>query len=179
MKLSFATLFLCFALLAQSKVAPAPPAGVPAGAKIVDSSTWRWVDKSGKAWLYRTSPFGVMKTEEPKDGANARPDGVPAGATAIAADTWRAVDALGKTWLYKVTPAGLLKTEQPADFKPAAAPDTDAALELISAKDEGEVLRFSKPGPFGTYSWTRKKTELNADETAVWERVRKEKVAKK
>lgn len=172
-------LFVCTAMMAQSKVATTPPAGVPAGATAVDGHTWRWVDKSGKAWLYRATPFGMMKTEEPKESAAKRPEGLPADAMPLAADTWRWIDKDGKAWLYKSTNAGLMKTEQPADYKAPEAPKFDAALSMISVKEEGDSLRFSKPGPFGTYSWVKKKTQLDKDEALVWEHHQNSKQAKK
>ena len=51
---------------------------------------------------------------------------------------------------------------------PGSVPD--AALDLTSVKEEGDSLRFSRPGPFGTYSWLKKRTQLDKLETLVWER---------
>jgi hypothetical protein len=42
----------------------------------------------------------------------------------------------------------------------------------MTVKEEGDLLRFEKPGPFGKYSWTKKKTELTKDESIVWERAK-------
>ncbi len=46
----------------------------------------------------------------------------------------------------------------------------DPALDSTSVKEEGDSLRFSRSGPFGTYSWVKKKTELDKAETIIWER---------
>ena len=105
--------------------------------------------------------------------------GVPAEATPVMDGVWRYVDAQGKAWQYQETPAGLMKTEE-VQAKAGVAPTgvamaekrPDAVLELISVKEEGELLRFSRPGPFGQYSWVKKKTELDADERVVWARAR-------
>lgn len=180
MKLSVAILFAGLAAVAQ-----AMPQGVPPSATPVDGNTWRWVDKDGKAWLYRGSPFGVMRSPEPVTGVPAqgeRPKGVPADAKPISGTHyWRSVDAGGKAWLYHQGPTGLLKTAETKEMveaaktetsKPAAGAELDAALKLMTVKEEGENLRFSKPGPFGIYTWVKKKTMLNADETLVWEHSR-------
>ena len=134
MKFPFIVLFVCLATLAQSKETSSTPAGVPAGAVSIEGHTWRWVDKAGKAWLYRATPFGMMRNEEPKQPVAKSPASVPVEASPIAVDR------------------------------------ADAVLDLISVKEEGDALRFSRPGPFGAYSWLKKKTQLDKDETIVWER---------
>lgn len=182
MKLPVFVLFLGLATMAQSKETGALPAGVPKGAVSIEGHTWRWVDAQGKAWLYRATPFGMMRSEEPKGTASRRPAGVPAEATPMPEGTWRWLDAQGKAWLYKETTAGLMKTEEPKGGAPAGAPvvdASDAALDLYSAKEEGDSIRFSRPGPFGKYSWVKKKNQLDRDETIVWDRVRAKTAAKK
>lgn len=180
MKFPLVVLMLGLATLAQSKETPALPAGVPAGAVSIEGHTWRWVDKQGKAWLFRATPFGVMRSEEPKTAAVKRPAGVPAEATPVSDGVWRWTDAQSKVWLYQDTPAGVMKSEEPKGKTAAVTPtglpvaeeNADAVLALISVKEEGDSLRFSRPGPFGTYTWRKKKSELNRDETIVWDRVR-------
>lgn len=182
MKVSLIALFLGLATLAQSKeTAPAAPTGVPAGAVAVEGNTWRWVDKQGKAWLYRSTPFGVMRSEEPKQAAaGKRPVGVPAEATPVSEGVWRWVDGQQKTWIFQETPAGLMKSEAPKGEAATVGPTghavadarPDAVLDLMTVKEEGDSLRFSRPGPFGKYSWVKKKTQLDRDETIVWDRAR-------
>jgi len=177
MKFSFIVLFAGLAMFAQSNETPA---GVPAGAVSIEGTTWRWVDKDGKAWLYRSTPFGVMRSEEPKLASAKRPAGVPADAAPVSEGVWRWIDPQRKVWLFQETPAGLMKSEAPKGVTatlgptglPPADPRPDATLELISVKEEGDSLRFSRPGPFGKYSWVKKKTELDRDETIVWQRAR-------
>jgi hypothetical protein len=171
MKFPFIVLFVCLATLAQSKESSsAPPAGVPAGAVSIEGHTWRWVDKSGKAWLYRATPFGMMRNEEPRQTQAKRPAGVPAEAAPVSAGLWRWIDPQRKVWLFQESPAGLMKSEEPKDAATASGGGADAVLDLMSVKEEGDALRFSRPGPFGTYSWVKKKTQLDKDETIVWER---------
>ena len=49
---------------ADSKTAGGAPNGVPAAAVRVDATTWRYTDPHGQAWIYRRTPFGLMKIEE-------------------------------------------------------------------------------------------------------------------
>ncbi len=180
MKFSLIVMMVCLGSLAQSKETAGRPEGVPAGAVAIEGHTWRWVDAKGKAWLYRPTPFGVMKSAEPAQTVAKRPAGVPVEALPVSEGVWRWIDGRGKAWMFQETPAGLMKTEEAA-AKPGVTPTgvkvaetrTDATLDLITVKDEGETLRFSRPGPFGTYSWVKKKSELDKDEMTVWQRSRK------
>lgn len=115
----------------KAKPPAKPPAGVPAKAKFVDEETWRYVDGKGKAWIYKKSPFGMMKSAELSEEEQQKRDGV-----------------------------------------------ADPA-EGITVKQEGDLIRFSRPGPFGVYTWTKKKNELTDVETAAWERAQPSKSATK
>jgi hypothetical protein len=180
MKFPIIVLLLCVSTLAQSKQpSAAPPAGVPADAVSTDGTTWRSVDKSGKAWIYRVTPFGVMRNEDLKaSDPSRRPAGVPADAQPLPDGVWRWVDANKKVWLLQESRQGLLKVEETKgagpfagpNAKKASEPSADAVLDLMSVKEEGDSLRFYRPGPFGQYSWVKKKTQLNREETIVWER---------
>jgi len=125
------TILLTFAVtaLAVAQTAPKPPAGVPANAKMVDEVTWRAVDGQGKAWMYKRTPFGMMKSAELSAPEQQKRDGV-------------------------------------AD-----------PLDGMTVKEDGDSLKFSRPGPFGVYAWTKKKNDLNADEKVVWERSQKAKTS--
>lgn len=52
----------------QKKAAPAPAKAreitIPAGAVAIDPYTYRYTDADGKNWLYRKTPFGVMRAED-------------------------------------------------------------------------------------------------------------------
>jgi len=180
MKFPVLVVMLALATMAQSK---GVPEGVPAGAVAVDAANWRWVDKDGKSWLYRPTPFGMMRSEEAKQTAAKRPAGLPVEALPLSEGMWRWMDGEQKVWLFQETPTGLMKTPAPKGMEMPAAKAADVArdpvLHLITVKEDGDTLRFSRPGPFGTYSWVRKKTELDADETIVWERARAKSAAAK
>ena len=70
----FALLLLPLTLLAADgkKTAAAAPknapatasSGVPAGATEIAPQAWRYTDKDGKTWIYRQTPFGLMRAEE-------------------------------------------------------------------------------------------------------------------
>ena len=91
---------------------------------------------------------------------------LPAGAVMVEPGTYNFTDAQGKKWIYRKTPFGLARVED----KPAAASPTPAAGIAITATEEGDVVRFERPGPFGTYRWQKKRSELDADEQAALER---------
>jgi hypothetical protein len=55
--------FLCSALLCAAAFAETPE-GVPKNAKESSPGVYRLVDKEGKAWVYRRTPFGYQKSAE-------------------------------------------------------------------------------------------------------------------
>ncbi len=75
--LAFFTLGLALSAAAQNGPAPekkqaasekkvARPAGVPASAVEINEYSWRYTDSQGKVWIYRKTPFGLAKGEQPK-----------------------------------------------------------------------------------------------------------------
>ncbi len=60
---------------AEKKSAPSPAKAreitVPAGAVEVEPYTYRYTDPDGKKWLYRKTPFGVMRMEDKPVSAEA------------------------------------------------------------------------------------------------------------
>jgi|HigsolmetaAR201D_1030396.scaffolds.fasta_scaffold32892_2 hypothetical protein len=59
--------------VAKTKATP-PPTAVPADAKQIDVATWRHVDKDGKTWIYRRTPFGLLRFEEKDTQSEPGPD---------------------------------------------------------------------------------------------------------
>jgi hypothetical protein len=56
------------------------PKEVPKGAEKLSDHEWRYVDKAGKAWIYRRTPFSVAKFPEElaaSEKATARDAGAP------------------------------------------------------------------------------------------------------
>ena len=63
MKLIVCVLMICGGVMAADKpVKKAPaPLRIPAGAVQVEPGLYHWVDKDGKGWMYRDTPFGVKR----------------------------------------------------------------------------------------------------------------------
>jgi hypothetical protein len=126
------------------------------------------------------------RTETPKNAKTAKPDNavtIPADATEVTPGIYRHTDSSGKSWRYRKTPFGVVKMEDKSpDATPPASPDTPSnpfggapgasAAANITAVEEGDTVRFERATPFGPYKWTRKKSELTADEQQVLERSR-------
>jgi hypothetical protein len=139
---------------------------VPAGAERVDAYTYRYTDAKGTTWIYRQTPFGYSKYEDPasaKAPAAASQSGVklPADAQRIDDSSYRYRDAQGKTWIYSQTPFGFSRAEEGTKpQQPVQASDTNP----VKVRDLGDSYEFVKTSPFGQSRWTRKKTDLNQDE---------------
>ncbi len=117
-------------------------------------------------------PGGKPKPETtPKAAAKAtaaKPLAIPAGA--VEADGgWRYTDAQGKKWIYRKTPFGVARMEDKPDTRPAVQA---VRPEDVKATEKGEYILFERPGPFGTYKWQARKTELNELEQAAWNHAR-------
>jgi hypothetical protein len=104
------------------------------------------------------------------DGAAPATPGIPAGAVLTAPYTWSYADAQGRKWTYRQTPFGIARLEDKPD--PQAAANISKQAQYLKAVDAGDSVRFERPGPFGTYRWQSKKTELSAVEQAAWDRDR-------
>ena len=90
---------------------------------------------------------------------------IPAGATMVEPGTYKFTDAQGRKWIYRNTPFGISRAEdKPIETAPATAGPVTTAIE------DGDTVRFERAGPFGPYRWQKKKSEMDADERAAWER---------
>jgi hypothetical protein len=97
--------------------------------------------------------------------ASARPKGLPDAAIEVEPGIWRHVAQDGRVWFYRRTPFGFTKSEESPDEVKAQT----SASGGVTVVESGDSLKFSRPSPFGPYRWTRKKSELNEFERAVWE----------
>jgi hypothetical protein len=43
-------------------------------------------------------------------------------------------------------------------------------MDGVKVTEDGDSVKFERPGPFGIYKWEKKKTDLDAGEKAAWER---------
>ena len=82
-------------------------------------------------------------------------------AFALSAAERRYTDPQGKTWIYRTTPFGVARYEEAPAPPPAPMPGARAF-------DDGDYVRFERPGPFGTYHWRTKKADLDETEKALW-----------
>jgi hypothetical protein len=99
------------------------------------------------------------------------PETVPAGAVETNPGTWHYTDAAGRKWIYRQTPWGLARFEDKQGVTANGEAQKKEA-DVIKAVEDGDSIRFERPGPFGTYKWSRKKTELNESEQKAWDRAR-------
>lgn len=118
------------------------------------------------------------KPKEEKTTAKPKSDDpaakIPPEATRVDTDRWRYVDKDGKAWIYQVTPFGVMRKLE--------APDPELAkIDVppgVTAVDQGDSIKFTRPSPFGVFTWVRKKDEPLTDlEKAVWEREQQKKSA--
>jgi hypothetical protein len=111
--------------------------------------------------------WAADKKADPKKAAAPAPKTITIPKDAVATPdgqnyTW--TDKQGKKWIYAKTPFGVMKfpaTEQPAE--------TGVDMSSTKAIDKGDAVRFERPGPFGTISWEKKKTDLSADEQKLFD----------
>ncbi len=115
---------------------------------------------------------------------------VPAGAAEISPGLFKHTDGAGKTWFYRKTPFGVVKSSEEVAAAPAqsegtqiprgnpfgdakASTATTPATPLVKAVEDGDSYKFERNTPFGPARWTRKKSELTADEQEIVQRSRK------
>ena len=128
--------------------APAPPAwAIPASAERLDENTYRHTDGQGKVWYYRKTPFGVMKTEQ-------APDLTPQLSNEIARDR---------------------QSPFAAQQAVAAHAGQMQDAEMLAVTETADTVTFTRGTPFGKSSWTRRKSDLTADERAMWDRAKQNK----
>jgi len=58
-----------------------PQLTIPQGAKLVEPNLYRYTDSTGKAWMYRQTPFGISKFEDTPAAAQQAP--APGGPTTV------------------------------------------------------------------------------------------------
>jgi hypothetical protein len=128
---------------------------LPEDAQRIDAYSHSYTDKDGKSWIYRQTPFGLVRYQ----------DESKAGAAAAAQK--KAEQPTGASRAPARSTAGASSTAS-ASSQVAPAPPPG-----LRAFDEGDSVRFEKDGPFGKYTWVRKKDQLTAQERSAWEAARK------
>ena len=108
----------------------------------------------------------AAKAETPKSGAVT----LPASAVEIEPNYFKYTDKAGKTTYYRRSPLGIAYAQPPE--KKASSSTATASNGEIQAYDQGDSVKFVRPGPFGLYTWIRKKSELNDDEKVAFEKIK-------
>lgn len=102
---------------------------------------------------------------------------LPKNARQISAGVWEATEADGTVSRYQATPWGGIMKVQGLRTTPGPAGIRPDPIDRTTAVEDGDSIRFEKPGPLVLYTWTTRKSELNDEERAVWERVKAKKEA--
>ncbi len=115
----------------------------------------------------KSSP--AVKASAAVKPASPKPLQIPAGAVESEPGGWHYTDAQGNKWVYRKTPFGVARMEDKPDPREQVSKAEGAD---IKAMESGDYILFERPGPFGTYKWQTRKTELNKTEQAAWDRTR-------
>ena len=94
--------------------------------------------------------------------------GVPAGAVEVSPNLYKLADKTGKVWFYQRNPFGVLRFEQTPE-QAALDPKMIAQVPDTQVTEQGDSLKFVRPGPFGNYTWMKKKTDLDESEQAAYQ----------
>ena len=96
----------------SEKPAPAPQTvTIPKDAVKNANGSYTYTDKDGKKWLYRQSPFGVIKSEIHDDADTPKP-ARPAASAASAPAATKAVDKGDTVQFERSSPFGTVKWEK-------------------------------------------------------------------
>ncbi|HYZ86936.1 MAG TPA: hypothetical protein VE621_21140 [Bryobacteraceae bacterium] len=95
---------------------------------------------------------------------------VPGDAEQVGDNLYRKTGTDGKTWYYRRTPFGVARMSPEEAGAGAALPNSKVEEQPTTAVESGDSVRFERRTPFGTNSWTRKKSELSAEERAILEK---------
>lgn len=102
---------------------------------------------------------------------------IPASAVEFEPGSYRYTDPKGKKWILRPTPFGIARIEDTGKPLPKKG-ERDHSMDDVKVTEVGDSVRFERPGPFGTYKWVKKKTDLDEGEKAAWERERAKTAAK-
>lgn len=116
----------------------------------------------GVATAQPNPPAAAAKTTPKTEDKKAAALLIPAGAVEVEPNLYKHTDKAGKVSYYRKTIFGVTR---------APAPEKAAPVVGIQAFDQGDSVKFVRPGPFGLYTWVRKKTELNEDEKAAFDKL--------
>src|SRR6266480_2157578 len=91
----------------------------------------------------------TKKTTAPAPAKPIKPIEIPPGAVEREPGRFYYTDQQGKKWTYSKTPFGIARWEdKPADADAAKPLDPMANVKII---EQGDTVKFERPGPFGIY----------------------------
>src|ERR1051325_3988658 len=110
--------------------------------------------------LAASDPQPAKKNTAPAPPAakQTKPLEIPKGAVETEPGTFRYTDSDGKKWIYRKTPFGVARLEDKGTDQAAEQPASDPS-SFIKATEDGDTVRFERPGPFGIYRWQKKKSD--------------------
>ena len=121
------------------------------------------------AVLILAAAMACAATDAKKSDKKAAPKTQPPPAVTIPKDavplpngTFGYTDKQGKKWIYAKTPFGIMKIANEEASPDGVAIGGPAAPPKVI--DKGDVVRFERPGPFGTTTWEKKKSDLTDEE---------------
>jgi len=94
---------------------------------------------------------------------------IPKTAVEFEPGSYHYTDAKGKKWILRPTPFGIAKIED-TGVPLRNKREQDHGMDGVKVTENGDSVKFERPGPFGVYKWEKKKTDLDAGEKAAWER---------
>ncbi len=124
--------------------------------------------KAGRKQAPKTTAASKASKPAPAPAATPAPvkdTEVPSDAVRINDSTWQKADAQGHLWNYIKTPFGVTKVDAGTASTSSALPPAAAGFTAV---ERGDSVEFGRDTPFGRQKWTKKKTDLNDDERAIW-----------
>lgn len=115
----------------------------------------------------KTSPVKVDKKQATVPPTQST--GLPAEAVEVSPGVYKLADKTGKVWFYRRTPFGVSRYEQPKEQAVDIQAKYAAEVPATQITDQGDSVKFVRPGPFGNYTWVKKKADLDESEKADYE----------
>ena len=115
----------------------------------------------------KTAPVKVVKKQTAQQAIQST--GVPAEAVEVSPGVYKLADKTGKVWFYRRTPFGVSRYEQPKEQSAGNEAKYAAEVPVTQITEHGDSVKFVRPGPFGNYTWVKKKADLDESEKANYE----------
>ena len=106
------------------------------------------------------------KTEAKTEAAEKPLTEIPASAVEFEPGSYHYTDAKGKKWILRPTPFGIAKIED-TGVPLRNKREQEHGMDGVKVTENGDSVKFERPGPFGVYKWEKKKTELTDDERSL------------